>query len=252
MDSVGCSLDGEPVESSSSLPDSHQSISHDELGCENKESSSLLSFQNPSSRSKTSSRQTVTYLIVASALGLLIIISLLLLKPVPFMSRSVQGRNHSIDCGSSAAEAVAAGCTFDLMSFSWLAPACFDEDLTHEFLALQDWRWFLPQPLPANALTNASVSPPITVPTTNVSHGTQDMLVSNKYHFYHCAFMWRKLHRAAMGVRYVDSYIWNYEHTLHCEGMMKLQDLDRVETMIRVKYPSCWAMNRSIVERKQI
>ncbi|PWY82033.1 hypothetical protein BO70DRAFT_405074 [Aspergillus heteromorphus CBS 117.55] len=149
------------------------------------------------------------------------------------------------DCGTSAAEALARGCQFDAMSFSWLPSACFDAPLTHDFLAQRDWQWFLD---PAGQQA---------VPRARVLAGEYEMLyVTREYHLMHCTYMWRKMHRAVLfgeGRDSVDGYIADMAHTEHC-GRMLLQQphanngshgLQAVDTYIFVKYvlcgPAIWA-----------
>jgi hypothetical protein len=60
---------------------------------------------------------------------------------------SASGSMRSMEessCGSTAAEAKARGCVFDVMSFSWLPRDCYDEELVAEFLQATDapWQWF--------------------------------------------------------------------------------------------------------------
>ena len=44
--------------------------------------------------------------------------------------------------GNSSAEAVDAGCLFDVMSFTWSLPDCFDWELTDDFLQHSNWTWW--------------------------------------------------------------------------------------------------------------
>ena len=45
-------------------------------------------------------------------------------------------------CGNSPEEARARDCKFDIMSFSWLRPACYDDELCDEFSRLRPWKWY--------------------------------------------------------------------------------------------------------------
>ncbi|QSZ35091.1 hypothetical protein DSL72_007955 [Monilinia vaccinii-corymbosi] len=44
------------------------------------------------------------------------------------------GTETIVDCGSTPAEAQAKGCVWDLMSFSWTHPACYNKNISDEFL----------------------------------------------------------------------------------------------------------------------
>ncbi|PYH93996.1 hypothetical protein BO71DRAFT_399246 [Aspergillus ellipticus CBS 707.79] len=150
------------------------------------------------------------------------------------------------DCGTSAAEALARGCQFDAMSFSWLPPACFDAPLMQDFLRQRDWQWFLD---PAGQQA---------VPSARALTGEYDKLyVTREYHLLHCLYMWRKMHRAVLfgeGRGAVDGYIANIAHTEHCGRMLLHQPphaidssdgLQVVDTYIFVKFvlcgPAVWA-----------
>lgn len=78
----------------------------------------------------------------------------------------------------------------------------------------------------------------------DVQDGTHDFLfVSWEYHLVHCVYMWRKLHRAIEVGGIVDSYVGNYNHTMHCSKKLLADGVDRQEknTIIHIKYPDCKA-----------
>ncbi|KAK5994537.1 hypothetical protein PT974_05015 [Cladobotryum mycophilum] len=133
-------------------------------------------------------------------------------------------------CGNSPTEAMEAGCRFDLMSFTWSRPQCFDGELVDEFLALQNWTWWL------DAYGNQEV------PLETVALGVYSPLfVTWEYHLFHCTYMWRKMHRAVLNGAPLDSYVLNLDHTLHCGHMLlnRTAQLQERNTAIITKYPSC-------------
>jgi hypothetical protein len=137
---------------------------------------------------------------------------------------------ETTDCGGSPAEARARGCRFDIMSFSWLPISCYDNELSSEFSQLEAWTWY-----------SGPGGTGIVIPEDIVRLGEHNHLyVSADYHFFHCSFMWRKLHRVALGLRYMDSYIYNYNHTKHCEAMLRNMSPSEINTKIGIKYPRCW------------
>jgi hypothetical protein len=146
----------------------------------------------------------------------------------PLRLRSAQS---IYQCGNSPEEARSNGCHFDLMSFSWLPPACFDGELMDEFLTHSNWEWY------------SDISQKNTVPANEVQHGQHDALyVSWDYHFVHCTYMWQKMHRALLHQRPMDGYIGNMHHTAHCADLLLSQADMRTTgkmTVVFAKYPSC-------------
>ncbi|WYZ38263.1 hypothetical protein EsH8_III_000177 [Colletotrichum jinshuiense] len=148
---------------------------------------------------------------------------------------------QSAPCGRTPAEARAAGCAFDLISFNWLPSQCHDEELARNFeQELRDdgflsWYEDMERTRP---LTRAQI---MTGEYTGI-------YVSLGYHLRHCTAMWRRMHRALMegggGLERVDSYIWSYHHTRHCEEVLLARhnetDVGEVfTTEVRIKYPDC-------------
>jgi hypothetical protein len=47
------------------------------------------------------------------------------------------------NCGSTPSDARSRGCQFDVMSFTWSLPECFDAELMDDFLGHTDWHWYM-------------------------------------------------------------------------------------------------------------
>lgn len=158
-------------------------------------------------------------------------------------------------CGSTPAEARAAGCHFDIISWTWLAEPCYDAGLSEAFAAeTQDGDWFVDEAR-TQPLTRDQV----------LSGEYTGIYVRIGYHLRHCTAMWKKMHRALLdeagvevgsgeatrrgegagsskGLTAMDAYIWSYQHTLHCEEMLlgEWSDTDGIlATEVRTKYPDC-------------
>lgn len=112
----------------------------------------------------------------------------------------------SISCGEPGKEARQSGCLYDFISGAWVHPECHDTELEEEFLALQDWEWFE---------DDAKVRQ-VPVEEMRRTGGPNPVYVSIKYHDTHCAYTWKKLHRAILGKRKIDSQIGSIHHTMHC------------------------------------
>ncbi|KEQ80626.1 hypothetical protein M438DRAFT_348581 [Aureobasidium pullulans EXF-150] len=133
-------------------------------------------------------------------------------------------------CGITPNEARSRGCQYDVMSFAWTPPRCFDSDLMAEFASLRNWTFFTSQ--------NGTEA----VPYDSVALGEQDELfVTQEFHMYHCTYMWRKMHRAVLAAVPLDGYIGNYHHTGHCERqiMQQARKAHEISTTIFTKYVSC-------------
>ncbi|KAF4906801.1 hypothetical protein CGCVW01_v012753 [Colletotrichum viniferum] len=143
-------------------------------------------------------------------------------------------------CGATPSAARAAGCLFDLISFNWLPPACHDAALASTFeaelRAAGDLAWY----------RDMNRTAPLTRDQIMTGEYT-GVYVSLAYHLRHCTAMWRRMHRALMqgggGLGRVDSYIWGYHHTLHCEetllGHRNETEAEVFTTEVRIKYPDC-------------
>lgn len=129
---------------------------------------------------------------------------------VPVSNRSyLFNTARTAHCGNTTAEAKANGCVIDLISGAWVHPACYDQELEKEFLEYGDWKWYA-DPKGETELSEEFMR---TTPPDPV-------WVSLAYHDAHCAFTWRKLHRAAMRGTPIDSQIGSYVHTNHCSGAL--------------------------------
>lgn len=150
-----------------------------------------------------------------------------------FIVTQVQASGSS-NCGKSSDEARLRGCRFDVMSFTWSQPSCFDGPLMEEFLSLKNWTWWLPDTQEPETYHSLGVE--------DVSSGQYaELHVSWEYHLYHCTYMWRKMHRAILKGEPLDSYVGNWAHTEHCEMMLldRGRQLDSRKTVIKRKFPDC-------------
>lgn len=132
------------------------------------------------------------------------------------------------DCGSTLVQARAAGCKFDVVSFSWLPPECHEQSLIDDFLELQDWQWYR---------TPTSQD---TVHRWLVLDGAHsELYVTREYHIFHCTYQWKKMH-LGLQKRIIDTYIGGYNHTAHCDKMLT-EEAPRNQTDTRIvrKFVQC-------------
>lgn len=156
-----------------------------------------------------------TTLLVVSSLVLALTFYLVgRLAPSPFGSG--QGFHKTGHCGNSSAEALANGCILDLIPGAWVHPQCYDAELEAEFLSYAPeneggkWHWYR-DPEGKSELSEDEM---------RATGGPNPVYVSLAYHDAHCAFTWRKLHRAVVMGRAIDSHIGSYVHTKHCSGRL--------------------------------
>lgn len=113
-------------------------------------------------------------------------------------------------CGRNYTEAIAAGCTFDVMMDEWLPEDCQDRELTAEFKALKDWQFYsdsnLIKPLSEEALAMSKVA-----------------YTTIEYHEAHCSFALRKLHRAIARGAKIERAVASEAHTTHCAELLRVE-----------------------------
>lgn len=66
---------------------------------------------------------------------------LFLFMPRPWLPSDHPSIRH-YSCGNSTEDASAAGCKFDVMSYTWVHPKCFDQELMYGFLGTSEWQWY--------------------------------------------------------------------------------------------------------------
>ena len=183
--------------------------------------------------------------LVGSILIILIATYLLILSPILGFFADAGSFSHcpasvpdtsilKAPCGSTPAEARAAGCLFDPNSFLWSHPRCYNAELVEEFLAARNWTWY------ADPTLERVLS------LDEVKTGEFDLVVVNmEYHVQHCLFMFKMMHRQALGPlgkMAVDSYLSSYNHTSHCAhiaGEQRDVPGNIMNTKIHLKYPDC-------------
>ena len=118
------------------------------------------------------------------------------------------------NCGSTVEEAKALGCHFDLFSFVYYPPPCYNRDLHDSFAAQHhndiDWRLMDYTP----------------VSTDEVLEGNHLELrpVSGHYHEWHCTYEWLRLIRALAERRPLDKKLAESSHGHHCSMTLLVKD----------------------------
>ncbi|PYH67941.1 uncharacterized protein BO88DRAFT_464744 [Aspergillus vadensis CBS 113365] len=149
----------------------------------------------------------------------------------PFFPKSTPHKITELQCGTSPAEARSLGCVLDLLAMSWVRPACYDKELTEEFLAVRNWTWTT-DPWGKHHLSKSEV----------LNGDWEYVYVDHWYHVTHCAFMWRRMARAvhAGNLGVLDSYTAAYDHIEHCGDRLVANTGEEVVGVPAIlKYPSC-------------
>lgn len=102
---------------------------------------------------------------------------LFLFMPRPWLASDHPQQYAYYTCGNSTQDATEAGCRFDVMSYTWVHPNCFDQELMYDFLGQSDWHWYLDEDS-EQALTLDEV--------TKGQH--EYVYVTWKYYITHCTY----------------------------------------------------------------
>jgi len=177
----------------------------------------------PSARSSAKPRPRI---LIILSLGVVLALVLLTTRILAFI-----GRVHPrppLSCGTTPSSARENGCFFDLISFAWQVPECYDASLVSEFSSWDTWSFFIEN------------RGNVTLPQEIAMLGEQSLYTTWYYHVVHCTFMWRQMHRA-FERGWIDSHLLSYNHTLHCQAVLLAEGFapDDVVTQANVIFPEC-------------
>ncbi|PSR82834.1 hypothetical protein BD289DRAFT_295458 [Coniella lustricola] len=196
-------------------------------------SRALRNFQIPcAQRASHSFRSASDHSVVpwTTTAAAVVFLVLFVFMPRPWLAADHPPQLQHFNCGNSTQDAAAAGCKFDLMSYTWVHPDCFDQQLMYEFLGADTWTWAMDED--STELLNLN----------DVAMGQHEFVyVTWKHYTMHCAYMWRKMHRSILTSRELDSYVSDYRHTEKCATVLldRERDLESTSVMLVAKYPSC-------------
>lgn len=131
-----------------------------------------------------------------------------------------------LSCGNTFEEAERVGCKFDVMTFVYTPPACYDEEMAQNAVddaselalsrATGTWPWWRyenhTEPLEQSVEVLSSTVP---------------VWTNNVYHRAHCLYLWRVSHRAMTRVAegqpggvYVYQKMTDWAHVVHCNKLL--------------------------------
>lgn len=169
---------------------------------------SPLHLQTSRSRSSKVTILLITLLLTLSLYGLYTLLTQTLSAPI-----SPQNCN----CGPTIEHALAANCTYDSISSSWLPPHCRDDVLTAEFNALKDWDYYLPSRGNPNLPSNETLSlSELAALADEPKKEDRVFWTTLEWHVQHCVFYWKKESRSkALGTVMERAYVGE-GHVGHC------------------------------------
>jgi hypothetical protein len=154
-----------------------------------------------------------------------------ILQITPLSSGRPPIRSRHNDCGANPSTAQARNCKFDILSFAWQTPECFDEE-TSEAFRIHNGTWSYFSDLEGTPRSEAEAM-----------SGKYTTFVAAEFHRVHCTYMWRQLHRAYAERGYIDEHLESWNHTLHCQLVLLeatgAEAMKEINTMGRVIYPRC-------------
>ncbi|TVY73583.1 hypothetical protein LSUE1_G010032 [Lachnellula suecica] len=123
---------------------------------------------------------------------------------------------RSCSCGTSIAEALSMGCTYDSLSPAFLPPHCRDASLTAEFETLGDgpngtWLYYADR-------NHTQLLSTWEVMSMAENPGAR-FHVSWRWHVVHCYMYWIKMYRAQRGGAQVEGRYDGEAHVRHCAGV---------------------------------
>jgi len=195
--------------------------------------------ENPNTASTKNLRWPTAFLVITNITTLLIFLIYVINPPYHYHRMdtgkpelSYQGGTHIIEhCGDSFEEAQVRGCIFDLMSFRWIHPACFNRNESEAWLeAYGPWDWYLEKN------NNESIVGP------DVLQYQARAWTQHSYHVAHCLYFWKLLHLAAISGSLVDDETIAMHHSDHCaEIIMKNESIpvQHVVTRVDMTYSKC-------------
>lgn len=146
-------------------------------------------------------------------------------------------------CGLSAQEAKDRGCLWDIMSFGWIHPSCYDKEESDRWLAKYGpFEWYVDEGQPMDEKErplNGTLTKPLTLEEIPY---TQAVWTTQGYHIMHCMYLLKMVHVAALHDAPVSNEAVNLGHTDHCVGIIGQTDLvqyDVITTQVRSLFVQC-------------
>ncbi|RFU77148.1 hypothetical protein TARUN_5130 [Trichoderma arundinaceum] len=135
-------------------------------------------------------------------------------------------------CGVNSTEAIARGCVFDYMNFSWQPPECYDAELDEKHSARMrkdgPIKWWadanLTQPIPDDA---------------EVLKMYTEVWTERRFHYKHCMYSWDILHLSYEDGRPIPD-LMSREHSMHCAMVLDRAIREDDGTELLIEHAVTW------------
>lgn len=184
-------------------------------------------LRNEAMQSKTKSRSTSQIVLITIVTIVLVIFATLMTKALFFGKNSDHSFNNSHQpCGNSSSEALAKGCRFDQLTWSWLPQKC-PHYANEEFKKVQDWKYYVDRNGTQEAAGDnwdKAMNNEIPLYTISGEHST------------HCVYLLLGMAKIIRDGSPIIPKMTDYPHLEHCAKhiIMKLKDspdFEKVRTL---------------------
>ncbi|KAK5989593.1 hypothetical protein PT974_07847 [Cladobotryum mycophilum] len=139
-------------------------------------------------------------------------------------------------CGFNPTEAIARGCVFDYMNFSWQPPECYDPDLDKKHSDM------MRKERPVQWWADANFTKPLP-DDADVLKMYTEVWTERRFHYKHCMYGWEILHLSYNDGRPLPD-LMTHHHSLHCAMVLDkaIREDDGTELLIEhavTWYSSC-------------
>lgn len=185
-------------------------------------------------RGRTPSLSRKSYLSIHS-FAVLIIVTIFLALTATTIIRLQARYSHDIlnkHCGSTPEDAIALGCRFDVLNYSWQPEECFNEMIYNRY-------WEKSQEHgPLKWYADSSFTQELPQDLELLKH-TPYVWTGHRFHVVHCMYGWELFHHSvALGLPMIES-ISHFNHTMHCADTALDEELEEHLTSIKASYNRC-------------
>lgn len=188
----------------------------------------------PAETESTASTRNLRKIIAGTVLGTIVLVIILFLAASAIRA----SETHSLTpifprhCGSTPTEARSLGCKFEVHNFAWVAPECYNAQLSAEWDSDPTW-----------AFSRTSAASPSDLYTREEAYSGDltEAWVPWRQHVAHCAFVVRKYQQAVEMGGPMDNWTSSGHHMEHCVGNFLRTDIGMGEfnSILHLKFPVC-------------